>query len=740
MKRSFKRILVAVMAFAMIFSTIKLPSRAASLEGRATEARLVYANADWSAQYWGGAPEGGVVANNATVTGEGTYTVGLDFTGTATGSSLGIAFAAVQIENGLGLFPGAIITVDEVKVNGAAIAYGKGYSSSDDGKELRSNIFNEWVSELPADAKRADGDLTDATPTPVSAADFADVKTVEVTFTLSNCDAHAYIAFADPNWAVQYWGEATPQEGVTVTDAYVTGNGQYKVGLDFATPVDGTAFTGLMVDNFEVLAPGATLTIDSVEINGAAVEVGKFYTSSDDGVQTRVNLYNEWVSEVPADARRADGDLADATPTPVSKDLFAQVKSYYVTFTVAGATPTAYFMFADAAWANQYWGEATPAEGVKVSNAVITGEGEYTVSAEFPAIEGMAFAALGIDAGENLFPGWFYEIKSVKVNGAEVALGKYYTSSDDGIVTRVNLFNEWVTEAPEDARRADGDLEGATPQPVAKEAFAGATKVEVTFDAVWGAKPVPKAAVAEDIVVEYSGEYGAYLGCQTNNDLWIFRNAWDDATYGADAAPDIFSGLWSTTSEQHYAGEFVDAVIDGDGTYTVKLTGADFQNETTMSQLFVSTSIPYSSSIVFSDVSVKINGSTKYTVEEGYQSADSKKAGKFAGLSLQNIWDSNVTDLFPIQFPVTDIEVTFTLSGLGYASAGTSTPAVEPTAEPTTVATAAPTEAPTVAPTEAPAAETAGVSVWVWIAVAVVLVAAIAVAVVVSKKKETKKD
>ena len=42
----------------------------------------------------------------AAITGEGSYTVGLDFTGTPEGAASGIAFAAIGLENGEKVLPG----------------------------------------------------------------------------------------------------------------------------------------------------------------------------------------------------------------------------------------------------------------------------------------------------------------------------------------------------------------------------------------------------------------------------------------------------------------------------------------------------------------------------------------------------------------------------------------------------------------------------------------------------------
>ena len=46
----------------------------------------------------------------------------------------------------------------------------------------------------------------------------------------------------------------------------------------------------------------------------------------------------------------------------------------------------AYIMYADAAWANQYWG--TDDSAVKAENVYVTGAGDYTVGLDFTAVEG----------------------------------------------------------------------------------------------------------------------------------------------------------------------------------------------------------------------------------------------------------------------------------------------------------------------------------------------------------------
>ena len=67
-------------------------------------------------------------------------------------------------------------------------------------------------------------------------------------------------------------------------------------------------------------------------MNGEAVPFTKGYTSSDDGIETRMNVYNEWVSELPTDARSFDGSLEGAAPIIVDKEAFDAVKTVEIDF------------------------------------------------------------------------------------------------------------------------------------------------------------------------------------------------------------------------------------------------------------------------------------------------------------------------------------------------------------------------------------------------------------------------
>ena len=158
----------------------------------------------------------------------------------------------------------------------------------------------------------------------------------------------AYIMYADSAWANQFWYDGN-EYPVKATTAEITGAGEYTVGLEFNEEAQGLAFTALGITDGEILLPGYTIELKAIRVNGEEIAFEKGYTSSDNGVETRMNIYNEWVSEVPKDARSFDGKTDDAKPVIVDKELFAAVKTFEIDFAVHQfGVDTAYIMFADA--------------------------------------------------------------------------------------------------------------------------------------------------------------------------------------------------------------------------------------------------------------------------------------------------------------------------------------------------------------------------------------------------------
>ena len=154
---------------------------------------IMFNGGDWAVSYSVGdtyTPDSitpGLVPTDAEITGPGTYTVALDFTGTEKGYASNIAFSAIGISNGELKYPGYCIFFTEVVINGETVKLkGRNYTCSDDGKCTRSNLYNEWVDMKTArsGARVLIGDLTGISATVLDRELEAmqKIRSLEVTF------------------------------------------------------------------------------------------------------------------------------------------------------------------------------------------------------------------------------------------------------------------------------------------------------------------------------------------------------------------------------------------------------------------------------------------------------------------------------------------------------------------------------------------------------------------------------
>lgn len=552
-------------------------------------------------------------------------------------------------------------------------------------------------------------------------------------------------------------------------NAEITGDGSYTVSMTAAEAQNLAQFNALEVVNGEgVLGTGAVITVDSIELNGEEIELqGSSYTCSADGlgVTTRVNLYNEWNTpdatatagdDKHADCRVAEGNVADATACLWTADQLTGVTSIVVNFTVSGfgtaGGPAEAADNSDAATEavahlvinNESWGDYE-AEYV---DATITGDGTYTVSMNAAEPQELAkYNALIVPNGEALLgTACVITIDSIKLNGEEITLqGPSYTCSSDGagVDTRVNLYNEW--NAPDDTatagddkhldhRIADGNLMDATACLWTSDDLSGVQSVEVTFTVSdYGKMAEAGEAAGNDGAFDPNGEYNVYFGVQTA--AYSFRNAWNDS-YGLGTPEfDQITG-WNGNDEVVRTGTITDAVIKGNGTYTVSLTGVDFADDAeTLNLLFLSTDIPLDSDAKITDITVKMGGKKVYDFEESYQDPDTKDYIKTLLINTYNDAFNGENEFAYTLSAGMDIEVTFTVSGFAYDNpdavpSGDTTP-VETTAASTTQAA---NQATTTA--GADAASQGGVSVGVIIAIVAAVVVVAAIVVVAVKKKK----
>ena len=176
----------------------------------------------------------------------------------------------------------------------------------------------------------------------------------------------AYLAIVDGQWWVQYWGSAEKDGYMLAYNAGIAdiqGDGSYTVSVTADTKgcrydvtgdpdepytPEGLSFLSVMIPDGETLYPNAVITIDSIKVDGNELELSaKNYTCSDDGKETRANIYNTYVTAPATDARSPEGALYDAEGNAleicdeysaqiVDPEAFATWTTVEVNFTITG--------------------------------------------------------------------------------------------------------------------------------------------------------------------------------------------------------------------------------------------------------------------------------------------------------------------------------------------------------------------------------------------------------------------
>lgn len=208
-------------------------------------------------------------------------------------------------------------------------------------------------------SSKEDSDSSSAGGSPIISAEDADLEPAVIANS-----GDAYLAIIDGQWWVQYWGSTGEKNQLAYKAGVVpiTGNGDYTVsvtadsnGFRFETANDpdtqilpsGLNFMSVMIKDGEKLFPNAVITVNAVKVDGKELELSaKAYTSSDDGAETRANIYNTWVSKPASDGRCAEGALYNGDAPAdycsqysaqiVDPQNFAEWTTVEVDFTVSG--------------------------------------------------------------------------------------------------------------------------------------------------------------------------------------------------------------------------------------------------------------------------------------------------------------------------------------------------------------------------------------------------------------------
>ncbi len=234
-----------------------------------------------------------------------------------------------------------------------------------DKEESKAESAGESAAESEDDSSaEADEAATEApTAAEVEEVTQAETEPLDIEPVVDAQSGQAYLAIAEEQVWVQYWGSSTDSGYMLAYDAGVCtidGNGSYTVSVNAGTngfradageyTPSGLKFAAIIIKDGSQTCPDAVITIDSILVDGEEIEMtAKNYTSSDDGVELRSNIYNGYMAatDLSGDAHSAEGplfdadgnklDIADAySPHVVDPADFGAWTTVEVNFTVSG--------------------------------------------------------------------------------------------------------------------------------------------------------------------------------------------------------------------------------------------------------------------------------------------------------------------------------------------------------------------------------------------------------------------
>ncbi len=186
--------------------------------------------------------------------------------------------------------------------------------------------------------------------------------------------------------------------------------------------------------------------------------------------------------------------------------------------------------------------------------------------------------------------------------------------------------------------------------------------------------------------VKLDGEYHAALGVRTGSGKNIYRMAYyHKKSAGTNKWKHLAIGDYSSEEYQEIKSTFKDVVIKGNGKYTVSLENADFQGETSFSRMQVSTDIPDTGKIKFSDMSVRVNGRELVKYDEPYIDKHGDADGNCCLLVINEDREGfeSLDGRCVPQGTENKISITFKVSGFSYTKGEKPKPAETPAPKPT---------------------------------------------------------
>ncbi len=704
----------------------------------ATTAFLMFSDRNWAFGNWDQYTNNA----NAIVNGSGTYTVTLDAKSVGGDGSTAASGAQVFCVDLIGysakleeLGKKAEISNVKISCDGKQIDVAQDkviYGDFEENGNLRIELFNEY------------GSTKDASPIgDPTALSFKDK--LSVTFDLKESDLvyTGYLGFADSTWGYMNFeakGEtaevslkggsysvslkkseikgaeaADNVAGINVLVVDIPGLGEKAASLNLAYKINSLS---LYADGKKIDVDASKCLIDDIEGNGnLRIEIFNMYGATKDASPIADNLPAEFTF---ADTLKVDFSIEAYNPYYKESTAFIMLTSSDYNVTTQST---------DASVTTSVLGDGDYTLKVKLSE--IGKEGTKVPGAQVLCVDILGLCNLMTD--DTLLGISNFKLtcdgKEVPVDASKLLVGDLESLGN----YRIEIYNGWGST------KDDSPIGDPT-----SVAFSDEMVISFTLSGTnYGAKPVEP----EPEPVEYSGSYFAGIAVQSNPS-YIFRNSYDDKDYGYLTNQEFFLEGLHTVGDNAatYAGTFKDVMIDGDGTYTVALNGADFGEDYQFHMIYITTGLPYSNQLTFSDVSVKINGKDVGYFKDGKDLIKSDSKAYF-NIMVQNDYTTAQTDIIslPEAAPVTDIEITFTVAGMGYESSGTSEPEPTqapvdptPTTAPEATATTAPTQAPatpTTAPAEPASSPNTGLIIGICCGAAALIAAAVIAVVLIKKKK-----
>ena len=196
---------------------------------------------------------------------------------------------------------------------------------------------------------------------------------------------------------------------------------------------------------------------------------------------------------------------------------------------------------------------------------------------------------------------------------------------------------------------------------------------------------VAAAVIGASALAVSASAYNGYILVQDT--VYSFRNAWNEGSYGRDAANNAFDHMTMNGAkcdegtypdyEDNYdydigtylIGSFTDADITGAGTYKVAVNDFDWtlDGANSFNLLQVSTDLPVSEGWVCTSASVIVDGAVAQTftnpVNENGENAE------YVQPCFQNIWNNDLADRYEGAYPTKSLEIEFTIAKEGEEAA-----------------------------------------------------------------------